>query len=257
DSRQKWSEVLAKLQSAEEADEFELEISAEIDSCETEIASPNASLREVYRSLTENGFAFDSFLYQPGSGFINSRVHRLPTRELATGYISDQMMVARHENGENYVAAREDLPAFTFLIDMSGKIVEKPSRYTLQIGENQHIDSDDADEFNLHNNKSAVHCRIDNFFDHSCAPNCRIEVYRDFVFLRLIKPVKAGESLSFNYLTTEWEMFSPFSCYCGAPSCFGNIRGFRFLSLDQKRSLRHLLSPFLLKRLAEEESSLK
>ncbi|MFZ5952693.1 MAG: hypothetical protein ACOYXC_18470, partial [Candidatus Rifleibacteriota bacterium] len=88
-SGQKWSEILAKLEFAEEAELFDLEISAEIDSCETGISLPNAVLREVYRRLIAAGFAFDSFSFEPGraseGGLIRARVQRLPAGKRAPG----------------------------------------------------------------------------------------------------------------------------------------------------------------------------
>jgi len=54
--------------------------------------------------------------------------------------------------------------------------------------------------------------------------------------------------LNFNYNTTEWSMTSPFPCGCGAACCAGEIRGFRFLSDQQRESIRPLLSPYIAER---------
>ncbi|MGZ6038822.1 MAG: SET domain-containing protein-lysine N-methyltransferase [Phenylobacterium sp.] len=52
---------------------------------------------------------------------------------------------------------------------------------------------------------------------HSCDPNCRIQPQgRILVALR---PIAAGEPITFDYLTTESRFARPFQCQCGAPNC--------------------------------------
>ena len=71
------------------------------------------------------------------------------------------------------------------------------------------------------------------------------------VTLVAIREIAAGEKLTFNYLTTEWDMAEPFACQCGAPDCFKDIAGFRHLPLNRRISLEPLLTPFLRRKLRE------
>ena len=79
---------------------------------------------------------------------------------------------------------------------------------------------------------------------HSCAPNCRIEVQSLVSFLVVAtRDIFPGETIAFNYLTTEWDMNAPFDCRCAEASgsrqetCFRRIRGFKHLAEDQKCKL--------------------
>lgn len=67
--------------------------------------------------------------------------------------------------------------------------------------------------------------------------------------------VPADTELTFNYLTTEWEMNECFTCGCGAPNCYGRIEGFAYLSPDKQRELLPLLAPHLLAHLSEEPAT--
>ncbi len=90
------------------------------------------------------------------------------------------------------------------------------------------------------------------FVSHSCEPNCRVAFNEDgFAFgdLVTLREVKAGEAISFNYLTTEWSMSVPFDCQCGSSRCLGVISGFKFLQYPQRSAIQHLCSPFIMSRL--------
>ncbi len=122
------------------------------------------------------------------------------------------------------------------VFDLTGRIVPEPSMYTLQIDAGVHLAPGDA---------------AWAMMNHSCAPNCAIDIGRRRVLaLRAIVP---GEELTFNYLTTEWDMASPFPCTCGAAHCPGMIRGYRFLGAAQRDAIDANAAPFLL-RLAGSEA---
>jgi hypothetical protein len=71
---------------------------------------------------------------------------------------------------------------------------------------------------------------IDDYVNHSCEPNCRLDFRPDGrVFLVALRDIAAGEELSFDYATTTtlagiaafpgWR----FACLCGAPGCRGEV----------------------------------
>jgi hypothetical protein len=66
------------------------------------------------------------------------------------------------------------------------------------------------------------------------------------------RPICAGEELTWDSLTTEWELAAPFACRCGAPGCRGTIRGFRHPTESQRRSPPAPVSPALADLLARE-----
>jgi hypothetical protein len=58
-----------------------------------------------------------------------------------------------------------------------------------------------------------------------------------------------------NYNTTEWDLVEQqcmFACQCDAACCIGEIKGFKYLTVEQKLSISTLLSPFLKRKLAAE-----
>jgi len=93
---------------------------------------------------------------------------------------------------------------------------------------------------------------VDDFINHSCDPNARIDFsLMNYVALRNIKE---GEEITWNYLTTEYDLEDEikFNCKCGSKKCLGRIKGFKFLTRGQKQSLDLLLSPFLRKKFRQE-----
>jgi hypothetical protein len=114
---------------------------------------------------------------------------------------------------------------------LTGEIVDTASKYTIQLDEHRHV---------------LTHTSPWRFMNHACRPNVRIDAKRREMIA--IRDVAAGEELTFNYNTTEWDMAAPFPCGCGAPDCAGVIRGFRHLDQARRAALAPLLSPFIASR---------
>ncbi|KAL3671477.1 hypothetical protein V7S43_003399 [Phytophthora oleae] len=97
-----------------------------------------------------------------------------------------------------------------------GTIYSKPTRFTVQITPDKHMDFTGGLEF----------------VNHSCNPNTRIDMVENEakVSFIAIKSIKEGEHLSFDYATSEWDMDEKFDCRCGAPNCHGHIGGAKFLN---------------------------
>lgn len=73
--------------------------------------------------------------------------------------------------------------------------------------------------------------------DHNCQnPTCGLDDNNNFVAL---KDIKKSEYITFNYLTTEYDLNSPFKCKCGEDKCFKNIKGFKYLTTKQQKELLH------------------
>jgi len=132
------------------------------------------------------------------------------------------------------VFACEAISAGETLLALAHVFVEHPERHTIQLDARLHQAGTDE---------------IDDFLNHSCAPNTALDFER--LELRAVRPIAAGEELNFNYLSSEWDMAAPFACVCGAPHCHRLIRGFRHLNAEQQEALAPDASPFLRQRLAE------
>ncbi len=141
--------------------------------------------------------------------------------------------VVRKENGHGFgvFAARDFRPdEGIFLFD--AVFVTSPDRYTIQVNGAKHLDT-------------GTHMGL--FVNHSCAPNSRF--CGEQLGLFAIAPIRTGEELTFNYLTTEWDMAAPFECRCGSEPCHGTISGFRYLSSADQRTLEPKALPYLRKRI--------
>ena len=143
------------------------------------------------------------------------------------GWASAKVAVQEHDGGRALVAVAA-IDAGERVLGLSRVFVAERGRYTIQLDEARH---------------QAGTGEADDFMNHSCAPNVRLDV--EALEAVALRPIAAGELVTFHYLTTEWEMAEPFACRCGAPGCLGTLRGFRYLGPAARRALAPLLSPFL------------
>ncbi|MEZ4832733.1 MAG: SET domain-containing protein-lysine N-methyltransferase [Caldilineaceae bacterium] len=97
------------------------------------------------------------------------------------------------------------------------QIVTKPTYQTIQIGRDLHLEE----------------LGIIAYMNHSCQPNTIVDTTT--LTIRANREIAPGESLTFFYPSTEWEMDRPFVCLCGAPSCIRLVAGARYLSVDVLR----------------------
>jgi SET domain-containing protein len=118
------------------------------------------------------------------------------------------------------------------LITYDGPILNHPTRYSIQVGDQMHIEG--TPESNA-------------YLNHSCLPNTYVDWQG--VFLRALRNIAAGEELTCNYLTTDWDLHEKFLCACGAPNCYGEIRGLKYLSPQQQRELERFLPEFMRRRI--------
>lgn len=134
------------------------------------------------------------------------------------------------------VFALESLAAGSRLIEFSGSIRREPTRYSIQIALDEHVDcTEPLDPEEMQRRHPW------RFLNHSCDPNGSI-VGRTLVARRAIR---AGEQVTFDYTTTEARMAEPFECRCGARACLGSVRGFLLLSPAQQLARADIVAPHL------------
>nr|BBK08004.1 methyltransferase [Streptomyces sp. TP-A0584] len=137
----------------------------------------------------------------------------------------------------NGIVTTRDLAAGEVVADLGDCVaVDSPSIYTIEVGPGEHIDGDRVRHLN-----------------HSCDPN----TYVDTVRLRVValRPIAAGEELTFFYPSTEWEMVGPFACLCGSAACVGTVSGARDLPLEVLH--RYDLNAHITDRLASRAASVR
>jgi hypothetical protein len=141
--------------------------------------------------------------------------------------------VVRRENGHGLgvFAARDFRPGEKVFV-FDAIFVTSPHKYTIQVDEAKHL-------------RTEGHMGL--LLSHSCSPNTRFCSEQLGIFA--IAPIRTGEELTFNYLCTEWDMAAPFECRCGSEPCHRVIKGFRYLSLADQRTLEPHALPYLRKRI--------
>jgi len=58
------------------------------------------------------------------------------------------------------------------------------------------------------------------FINHSCDPNCEVEIVRGHIWLYALRKIKAGEELTYNY-SHDLDDYEERPCHCGASRCVG------------------------------------
>jgi hypothetical protein len=125
--------------------------------------------------------------------------------------------------GSKGLFARKDIIAGSVIFHLKGRVSTRATKYSVQLSSYKHIDfppvrkpNDDLDY-------------AWQYLNHSCEPNGYVNaVELSFCALRNIRK---GEEITFNYLTTEYELAAPFRCGCQSANCFGFIRGNKFLEI--------------------------
>ncbi len=69
---------------------------------------------------------------------------------------------------------------------------------------------------------------VSRFINHSCEPNCEVEIVRGRIFVEAKRAITAGEELGYDYSLVRTPEDPPdidavFACRCGAPTCRGSM----------------------------------
>jgi hypothetical protein len=82
--------------------------------------------------------------------------------------------------------------------------------------------------------------------NHSCDPNTGVRNNDtrgyDFVALR---DIEAGEEITWNYETAEYEIAWMRKCRCGSKKCRGEVRGFKYLDDKTKDRYGEFIADYL------------
>jgi uncharacterized protein len=72
------------------------------------------------------------------------------------------------------------------------------------------------------------------YINHSCAPNCAVDITRRRIWIVAIRVILAGEELSYNY-GYGMEQYGDFPCTCKATHCMGYILAEEYWGLIKKK----------------------
>jgi hypothetical protein len=160
---------------------------------------------------------------------------------LSSSAARDSVLISRHNFGEVWlthsnnqrmlIATRDFVPGDILGTISRGKILSSPTYLTVQQSDTEHF---------------MLQPEFLQYINHSCRPNVFFDL--DAMQVVCVRPVKAGDELTYFYPATEWDMAQPFDCRCGETNCLGTIQGARHLPKEVLRSYR--FTRFILGKLA-------
>lgn len=116
----------------------------------------------------------------------------------------------------NLIAREEIAVGEPIFLCSPDEVTRERTWRTIQIDYNRHIKNELLD-----------------YVDHSCRPNS-VFVTEDLSLIAL-RPILAGEPISFFYPGSEVELAQDFVCGCGSPECLGHLKGGFYLTREQMR----------------------
>lgn len=109
----------------------------------------------------------------------------------------------------------------------AGEVIEAGQRVVQYIGrrltkkESEQLE-DTTYLFELNSRYDIDGKNIVRYINHSCDPNCEVEIVRGQIWIRAIRRIAEGEELFYNY-SYEMEEAMDYPCGCGADRCVGFI----------------------------------
>ncbi len=73
-----------------------------------------------------------------------------------------------------------------------------------------------------HDIDGAVPWNTARFINHSCSPNCEVEIVRGRIWIVARRRIRAGEELTYDY-GYDFDSFEEHPCRCGSRRCVGYI----------------------------------
>ena len=104
--------------------------------------------------------------------------------------------------------AEEDIPKGVGIIEYVGRLISREEEYTIT---SQYL-------FEINSRKTidgSARSNTARYINHSCRPNCEVEIHKGRVYVLSRKNIKAGEELSYDYGKSFWnEYIKPRGCKC-------------------------------------------
>ena len=111
-----------------------------------------------------------------------------------------------------------DIPSGTLVLEYVGQRIDKAEALRRCEMDNRFIFCLD-DEWDLDGDTPDNPAR---FVNHSCHPNCEAQGIAGQIWLVAVRPIRAGEEITFNY-GYDLENCREHPCHCGAANCVGFI----------------------------------
>jgi uncharacterized protein len=87
-----------------------------------------------------------------------------------------------------------------------------------------------------HDIDGAVSWNTARLINHSCRPNCEVQILRGRIWIVARRRIKAGEEVTYDY-GYDFDDFEEHPCRCGSPRCAGYI-----IRTSLRRRLKRVLA---------------
>ena len=95
--------------------------------------------------------------------------------------------------GQSGIFAKRKFDANQTVLYLSGEVLHRPTRTSIQVAKNKHIED-----------------KIGAFINHNCNPSCKIDGHKVIA----IKEINVDDEVTFDYSDNETVMAGPFICSC-------------------------------------------
>ena len=141
------------------------------------------------------------------------------------------------------LCAAKDIKKGTKIINYIGKIISKK-----ETEENIKFDNKkDIYLFNLNNRYDLdgdFKFNTARLINHSCDPNCEVDIVDNEIWISSIKSIKKGDELSYDYgYEFDKDDYKDHTCKCGSKNCIGYI-----ISSDDWPKFGKLIAKIIKKR---------
>ena len=141
--------------------------------------------------------------------------------------------------GHRSLCARRVFTKGESILEVRGDVIKQASRYSIQVSSDLHIEPSV-----LPDNIEFFDDYLWPFLNHGFEPNAMMQGRQ----LIAIRDIAAGDEITFDYNTNEWDMATPFDCM----KTGRQVRGYKHLNAEERAQIRDFTSPFIL-QLAEAE----
>lgn len=139
------------------------------------------------------------------------------------------------------VFAMQSMPRGTLICVFGGCIVEWPALQEMD-AETRRMALQVDDELFLLSTQEGP----SDWVNHSCDPNAGMSGQISLVAMR---PIRAGEEITFDYAMTDSLAYDEFGCACGAAACRGRVTSADWASPVLQRRYEGYFSPYLARRI--------
>ena len=165
-------------------------------------------------------------------------------KPMPASYLSPKLEVrAAPQKGGFAVYAREMLQKDELLCVWTGRAITLKELKALSETEKSHTIQVDEE---IYLAPLGLEEEPADYINHSCDPNAGI---RGQISLVAMRPIAAGEEITFDYAMSDSSAFDEFTCACGSPLCRGRVTGQDWQRCELWERYNGYFSAYLQKRI--------